>query len=185
METGGGGRWSDYSGDPVARRGQQAGVGPLLAQGGGGQEQHVSASVRRVEFTVAAPMADVSSLPGPMRAAASSTPYIGTRALERGSLYGARAVRGGTANGSLGAARCAYSDVRGSAGEVRRCGHWLGGGEVGLLDLRRWDAWRRGFGCERRCVALGPAVTAGYRRSCPVGGGAADAAKRARRRAWA
>jgi hypothetical protein len=122
-----------------------------------------------VEFTVAAPMADGGSVPEPMRAAARSTPFIGARALGRGSRYGARAVRGATANDSPGAARCAYGDVRRSAGEVRWCGHWLGGGEVGLLSLRRWDAWRRGFGCERRCEALGPAVAVGYLRSCPVG----------------
>jgi hypothetical protein len=130
------------------------------------------ASVRRVEFTVAAPMADDGARLGVRRQRArlaSSTAYIGARALERGSRYGTRAVRGATANGSLGAARCAYGDVRKNAGVVRRCGHWLGGGEVGLLGLRRWDAWRGGFGCERRCEALGPAVTAGYRRSCLVG----------------
>jgi hypothetical protein len=68
------------------------------------------ASVRRVEFTVAAPMADDGARLGVRRqraGLASSTAYIGTRALERGSRYGTRAVRGATANGSLGAARCA------------------------------------------------------------------------------
>jgi hypothetical protein len=127
------------------------------------------ASIRRVEFTVAAPMADGGSLPGPRRAAVKSTPFIGACALGRGSRYGARAVQGPTANGSPGAARGAYDDMQGSAGEVQRHDHWLGGGKVGVLGQRMRDAWRRGCGCKRRCEALGPAVTAVYRCSCPVG----------------
>jgi hypothetical protein len=127
------------------------------------------ASVRRVEFTVAAPMVDGSLLPGPRCATANLTPFIGAHALGRGSQYGARAVRGATANGSPGAARGAYDDVRGSAGEVRQRGHCLGGGKVGVLGQRMRDAWRGGCGCERRCEALGPAITVGYRRSCLVG----------------
>jgi hypothetical protein len=63
----------------------------------------------------------------------------------------------------------AHEDVRGSAGEVRRRSHWLDGGKVGVLGHRMRDAWRRRCGYEHRCEALGPAVTAGYGRSCLVG----------------
>jgi hypothetical protein len=130
-------------------------------------------------------MADGGSVPGPMRVAASSTPFIGARALGRGSRYGTRVVRSMTANGSPGAAWCAYGDVRGRAGEVWRCGHWLGGGEVGLLGLRRCDAWRRGFGCERRCEAWDRRSPRGTGVRARSVGGATNTAWRARRRAWA
>jgi hypothetical protein len=188
-EAGGGRRWRGHFGELVAWLGEQAkgkATGSPRAgrssmcwrckrpEGGARRGHHW-----RRQWRLG------SSVPGAMRAAASSTPFIGARAVGRGTRYGARAVRGATANGSLGAARRAYGDVRGSAGEVRWCGHWLGGGEVGLLGLRMWDAWRRGFGCGRRSGAMGPAVAAVLRRLCLVGQWRGLAWPHARRRAWA
>jgi hypothetical protein len=142
-EAGGGRRWKGHSSELAAWPGQQAKGKATRSpragrsstcwrckrQEGGARRGHHWRRQWRLG----------GSVPGAMHAAASSTPFIGARALGRGSRYGTRAVRGATANGSLGAARRTYGDVRGSAGEVRRCDHWFARPEnVERVATRVW-----------------------------------------------